>query len=99
MQSLITSLVAILAASSIAVPISMMSRQVGSRQLGGLGGGLGSVTAPVTTVLGEVTKYLPGAKDNKPKPKTNGTQPVTKPKSSSDSLGGLGGLTGGLGVK
>ncbi|KAI1421405.1 hypothetical protein F5Y12DRAFT_718453 [Xylaria sp. FL1777] len=83
MQSVIVSLVAILAASSIALPVTMIS----SRQLGGLGG----LTSPVTGILSQVGKHIPGAKDKDPK--TNGTK-----LKSSDPLSGLSGLTGGLGI-
>ncbi|KAI0904084.1 hypothetical protein F4824DRAFT_19585 [Ustulina deusta] len=82
MQSFIVSLVAVLAASIIALPVSLMSRQLG---------GLGGATAPITGILSQVGKHLPGSKDKDPK--TNNTK-----LKSSDPLSGLGGLTGGLGL-
>ncbi|KAI1306401.1 hypothetical protein F5Y03DRAFT_394640 [Xylaria venustula] len=66
MQSVIVSLVAILAATSIAIPVAEMS----SRQLG-------SLTAPLTGILSQVSSHIPttingnGAKTNGTKPKSS----------------------------
>ncbi|KAI0115862.1 hypothetical protein GGR51DRAFT_555738 [Nemania sp. FL0031] len=106
MQSLIVSIVAFLAATSVAVPINE------PRQLPGL--------SPVTSVLSQVGKQVPPAitragdslspkkkNDEQPakndvQPAKNATQPATQPgkapptaqksKSPLDSLGSLGGL-------
>ncbi|KAI1282331.1 hypothetical protein F5Y07DRAFT_352179 [Xylaria sp. FL0933] len=82
-QSIIVSLIAILAASIIALPLSMIS----SRQLGGVGG----LAGPVTGILGQVTQHIPGQKPKTQGP--NGTT-VSKSKGPLDSLP----LVGSLGV-
>ncbi|KAI0976086.1 hypothetical protein F4678DRAFT_415802 [Xylaria arbuscula] len=75
MQSVVVSLIAILAATSIAVPVAELS----SRQIG-------SLTAPLTGVLSQVSSHIPTT-INGNGPKTNGI----KPKSSDplSSLTGL----------
>ncbi|KAI0430362.1 hypothetical protein F5Y09DRAFT_341778 [Xylaria sp. FL1042] len=83
-QSIIVSLIAILAASIIALPVTMIS----SRQIGGVGG----LTGPVTGILGQVTQHIPGSK---PKAQGKNATTINKSKGPLDSLGGL---TGGLGI-
>ncbi|KAI3337244.1 hypothetical protein HD806DRAFT_528816 [Xylariaceae sp. AK1471] len=70
MQSVLISLIAILAASSVALPISMTTRQLA---------GVGGLSSPLTTVLQQVGKQVPstmnkveGALDQQ---KKNSTQP------------------------
>ncbi|KAI2642743.1 hypothetical protein GGS21DRAFT_486567 [Xylaria nigripes] len=91
MQTILVSLVAILAATGVATPVPNEPRQLP---------GLGGLTSPLTGVLSQVGKHVPSAlgrlnPGDKSQPK-NGTQPATG-KKPSDGLGGaLGGL-GGLG--
>ncbi|KAI0402712.1 hypothetical protein F4802DRAFT_342469 [Xylaria palmicola] len=84
------SLVAVLAATCVALPAWMTPRQ-----LGGLGS---SATAPITGALGQVGKQVPpaltrveGSLDHSQKNK-NATKPATAAKPASDPLGGLGSL-------
>ncbi|KAI0526394.1 hypothetical protein F5B22DRAFT_641539 [Xylaria bambusicola] len=73
MQSIIVSFAAILAATTIAVPVAMMKpRQIGDN------------SSPVDMVLSQVGTHLPGANDKALK--TNGT---AKPKDPLSSLTGL----------
>ncbi|KAI8628782.1 hypothetical protein F5Y19DRAFT_113605 [Xylariaceae sp. FL1651] len=94
MQSILVSIVAILAAASIAMPVSMSARQLP---------GVGGLASPLTTVLQEVGKQVPPAvkqvEDTVEQQKKNSTQPGdSKSKGGLGGLGGLlGGLTGGLG--
>ncbi|KAI8954645.1 hypothetical protein F4801DRAFT_575380 [Xylaria longipes] len=98
-MQLFGSLVAVLAATIIALPTSNTPRQ-----LGGLGA-LGGATAPVTMILSEVGKHvpsalgklggtLPGGDKASPKP-SNSTKPATKP-ADAGPLGSLGGVLGGV---
>ncbi|GAW26322.1 hypothetical protein SAMD00023353_2800410 [Rosellinia necatrix] len=93
MKSILVSLVAILAATGLAVPISLTARQLGA---------LGGATSPLSSVLSQVGKHVPSTMQKLEKPldpsKKNTTQPgknETK-KPAADGLGGLTGLLGGL---
>ncbi|KAI1491000.1 hypothetical protein F5X96DRAFT_506637 [Biscogniauxia mediterranea] len=109
MHSVMVSLVTLLAAASIAAPVSMQPRA-------GLPG-VGSLVSPVSSILGEVGKQTPDAvskatdtvgggtkKAPAPAPvpaSKNSTAKATpakdKPAASDPLTGLLGGLTGGLG--
>ncbi|KAI0602907.1 hypothetical protein F4775DRAFT_3699 [Biscogniauxia sp. FL1348] len=107
MHSVLVSLVTLLAAASIAAPVSTLPRR------GGLPG-VGSVASPLTAILGQVGKQTPDALnkatgsmggDQKttttpmtaPKNGTAKATPASKPPPSDPLTGLLGGLTGGLG--
>ncbi|KAI1738280.1 hypothetical protein F4680DRAFT_186114 [Xylaria scruposa] len=87
-MQLLGSLIAILAATGIALPTANTPRQLGS-------------ALPVAGILSSVGKYLPPAlgklegtlDGDKGKP-TNGTKPAKKP--DAGPLGPLSGLVGGL---
>ncbi|KAI0458305.1 hypothetical protein F5B21DRAFT_500566 [Xylaria acuta] len=94
------SLVAILAATSIALPTSNTPRQLGA--LGALGG----ATSPVSMILSQVGKHVPPALgrlggslpggEKAPPTKTNGTAPAAK-KPDAGPLGPLSGVLGAVG--
>ncbi|KAI1161000.1 hypothetical protein F5B18DRAFT_654069 [Nemania serpens] len=110
MQSFIVTIVAFLAATSVAVPITNTPRQLGA---------LGGLTSPVTGALSQAGKTVPPAVERAgssfhPEPKKEVAQPITqaaknatetpapvakpaavKPKSAS-GLGGLTGILGGI---
>ncbi|KAI0477035.1 hypothetical protein F4859DRAFT_514367 [Xylaria cf. heliscus] len=96
-MQLFGSLIAILAATTIALPTQMEPRQLGA---------LGGATSPVTMILSQVGKHVPpalgrlgGSLDGdkgKPKPSGNSTKPATKP--SKPDAGPLGPLSGVLGM-
>ncbi|KAI1145846.1 hypothetical protein F4825DRAFT_457070 [Nemania diffusa] len=86
MQSLLVSIIAILAATTVAVPITA------PRQLGG-------ATAPLTTVLSQAGKHIPPAMErvgDSLNPKKNITTPGKTTAKKADPLGGLTGLLGGI---
>ncbi|KAI1633089.1 hypothetical protein F4809DRAFT_644750 [Biscogniauxia mediterranea] len=108
MHSVMVSLVTLLAAASIAAPVSMQQQRRGLP-------GVGSLTSPVSSILQEVGKQTPDAVSKATDTVGGGTKkapaPVPAPKNStakatptkdksaaSNPLTGLvGGLTGGLG--
>ncbi|KAJ8123951.1 hypothetical protein ONZ43_g216 [Nemania bipapillata] len=88
MRSILVSIIAFLAATSVAVPISSS--------------GLGGATSPLTTVLAQAGKQVPPAMQriqDSLHPKKNNTAPGKPGKPAekkSDPLGGLTGLLGGI---
>ncbi|KAI1757490.1 hypothetical protein F4782DRAFT_131629 [Xylaria castorea] len=95
-MQLLGSLIAILAATSIALPTSPTPRQLGA--LSGPG-------SPLGLILSQVGKHVPPAigrlqgslSGDKTKAATNGTKPATKPATKPDAgLGSLGGILGGV---
>ncbi|KAI1185464.1 hypothetical protein F5B17DRAFT_30103 [Nemania serpens] len=101
MQSFIVSIVAILAATSIAVPVTNTPRQLGA---------LGGLTSPVTGALSQAGKTVPPSvqkvgttlspdeKKNSTQPATAAKPPASKAKSNSplSALSSVTGLLGGI---
>ncbi|KAI1203241.1 hypothetical protein F5X97DRAFT_318836 [Nemania serpens] len=94
MQFSIVSIVAFLAATSVAVPVTNTPRQLGA---------LGGLTSPVTGALSQAGKTVPPAVERAgdslhPEGKKNATEPATAAKAAKpQSKSGLSGLTGILG--
>ncbi|KAJ2989868.1 hypothetical protein NUW58_g3242 [Xylaria curta] len=90
----LSSLIALLAATIIALPAPMAPRQ-----LGGLPG-LGAAAGPITTILSQVGKHVPGAVGKlqgglQPQGNKNSTRNM-KDEGPLGGLGGLGGVLGGV---